>query len=708
MNKKLLLGLLCFFLATAFTATQSLATIERVYNVSFSLPSNLVDNGDVYTANDRFYLFYGETGNHCRFAIIDYTDGDIVHSNSAGGAVGYGCLARGLSVSGDRAVYCYLDDLGGGTPDKNYVVVKDISNEGAVSTTASWSQSVDSGGGISNCEIVASYSNYVDVALSNIGLYGGWRKIYHMYDNGTIKSDWANDTHYSQGSFYDAYRDVYAVSDDFYNISDVNNWTLLDTLTSGAVEAFNNQYYYPYYVTNEGRLVDATDYNSVVLYTLGISYMPVAFSNVAQVVGFNTTSGEFLVVDYEVPGTPVAVQTGVEINNWPGTLTNAEHYAHTTNYIFVFDENTQTLTTWDYDTSLYNYEVALRFLDEETGQLINDRTVSLQLINDAESRLYSTSNGTLTMFDVPAGESILRYSATGYAQRFYQIEMIPPTTDYQYNLTLLNLTSGANVTIHVIDTLGNDLEGYTVLIQKYNVNTNSYVTHEILDTNYAGLVHSYMVLYTEYYRFIVKDGDDTVLTSTPAYMYGDEVTLTVTLNQVIEIIEDLQDLDDAEISLTYTNATSTFAFTWTSPSSAIAQGCLELTKWDSNGVRSLNDTTCSAVNAGTINMIITDKNNTRYLATGRAHLINGLVKTDSLSVDFRTTYTNLGLFGLFITLVFTLFLVGLAGSNAEGVILAGIGGVILMGAIGFIYYNWTSIIGIIIIGVVIIYKMQKV
>jgi len=121
----------------------------------------------------------------------------------------------------------------------------------------------------------------------------------------------------------------------------------------------------------------------------------------------------------------------------------------------------------------------------------------------------------------------IRYEAINYKYKNLYFSLVDGT---YHELTLyMPMNTTQNVTINVIDTLNNVIEGATVKVLKYFVTTNSYSQISSQETNFEGKIVESLEIGSEFYQFIIEYDGDTVLTSEPSYIYTTAITLYVDL-----------------------------------------------------------------------------------------------------------------------------------------------------------------------------------
>jgi len=282
---------------------------------------------------------------------------------------------------------------------------------------------------------------------------------------------------------------------------------------------------------------------------------------------------------------PASGSLNITINTWTNSYDD-------TIYDTSFTAKT-TATSWTYKKE---YSLDIRFINEETKNLIDDRTITANFISDELSFNRTTTNGIINLTSLTNQEYIIQYTANEYNPRSY-ILTVDDDTNAIINLSLLNTTQATNVSIIVYNELGDRVEGAKVKVLKYYVSTNSFELVEIAKTNFQGETSASLELENSYYKFIIEYLGVTVYSSGSTLIYADNLNFyidTSTYNP--ELMFDLFKLTG---SIDYDNSTQRVSFTWNDEQNTATQGCIKSYKWV-YGVRSYFNTTCASTAAGTI------------------------------------------------------------------------------------------------------------
>lgn len=317
--------------------------------------------------------------------------------------------------------------------------------------------------------------------------------------------------------------------------------------------------------------------------------------------------------------------------------------------------------TVDSAVEAYNFSTSLTrtlyvtFLDEETEYIINYTTIFLEMIGNNQSANLTTTNGTIFVTILTAGNYTLRYGANGYATRLYKVS-IDDSVSQNLNLTLLNSSSATTVTVYVYDEIGSPVEGAVVKVLRYNIVDNAFEINQIVTTNFEGRNEISVEANNEYYKFIIEYNNNVVYTSTPTYIFG------TTLSFHISILEsgftNLFNQQGISGNITYNNVTKIATFTFNDIDNIASQGCLYAYEIRQTA-QVLNDSSCTASSSGTVFLTIN--------STNRYFILKGIVTKDLQSYTIATYYLNqediipssgklVGLFVLFMLLSLSAFI----------------------------------------------------
>lgn len=202
-----------------------------------------------------------------------------------------------------------------------------------------------------------------------------------------------------------------------------------------------------------------------------------------------------------------------------------------------------------------------------------------------------------------------------------------------------------------------------------------------------------------FYKFTGESSDESFETN---YFKITQETHTFQLSEG-GLLEGVVLANSEPYTLEFLSPTNTFRLTWDDSTNNIIQGCLEIKKYSSAGETTVTDTCNSGASGSTVYMV-TDTSQTSYVAKARLTTTDDTI-TDTLTHNYKNSYLTWGLMGVFLTLIVFLFAINMA-STTEGVVVNGSLAIVFMGLIGIFAFEWTAIVGILILAGVIIYKSR--
>lgn len=403
---------------------------------------------------------------------------------------------------------------------------------------------------------------------------------------------------------------------------------------------------------------------------------------------------------------------------YEAVITNATFGTET--FTFTVDNTTNQVSFYFFDMdncSTYS-QVTLNFTlwEDNTSNLVNG---TLNLWFNVTSNFYtgykefnfSFSGGNHYKICIP-NDTVASWTADAQAE-YSHLPNYAEKNYYLVNYSLSNTSSDISlylsqattqVKLSVVDYNDDAISDVYIRVLTYDVGTNSYTTTEIVKTDTEGDAYAQMTLNTAWYAFILELDEVVLLQTLPTKITGDRIFRVDLTTDYFSNYDVAQGITH---SLTYTNATTSFSFTWSEPSGSMQQGCLKLTRRTINGETVLN-TSCVTSTAATILMSIPETVGTNtYVADSYAVIDGQNFALDSLSVGFNETYRTFGASGIFLSmlLILTLVLVGLWHPAAAIVLM--IIGVVATNIMNLFYLNWTYLIAFVILGGLAVYRTGR-
>jgi hypothetical protein len=361
-------------------------------------------------------------------------------------------------------------------------------------------------------------------------------------------------------------------------------------------------------------------------------------------------------------------------------------------------------------TNLYNFSLYtlntfnMTFRNETSNQLLTGVNITVQLISDNYANNYTTSTGQLEVTLLTPDDYEITYWREQSVPREYYTTLSPQSYNF---LTLYVLDSDvSNIYLPVLVDQGlRPIGDATVTLLRYYIDCNCYRTVEMAKTDTNGQAVLRVVPNTIAYKLLFRSGSTTISTDPTKFT---SQTNGYTMNLISNPLTSIIGIDSVSRSLTFNNATLTYTYTWSDTSNLVSSGCLEVTKFHKGTQTSVADS-CSNGASGSIIYTLTDTNNTQYTATGSVNT-NTEFSTyyDTLPVSFRTTgIAAFGIAGLLLGLFIMLVLISMgAETGTDTIIIMSIVGMLGLTAFGVISGTWFSLVPIIALGVIVMYKTR--
>ena len=308
----------------------------------------------------------------------------------------------------------------------------------------------------------------------------------------------------------------------------------------------------------------------------------------------------------------------------------------------------------------------------------------------------------------------MEYSATGYAQRYYNFEGVEFTnTTIEIGLYLLNTTASTSFIVAVLDSNYQPLAGAEVYMQKYKVDDGTWVTVEIATTDDSGETVNHIYTEDSIYRFKIYDDGTLVHTTTGSVIAcpSTPCTVTITLTETLENPQEIfLDLDDLETSLTYSSGTEVITYTYSDTSGNFSLARLYVIR-SHPGIPDITYT-CNETSASSTAVLtcdLTNKNNGTYIATG---FITRLLEVERM-VERKAILKIIDIVGIIVLegVLWSMFL--LIGILMLGVyrpsagILFGMVGIFLMSLLQLMQISVTAIVALVGIGIILLVEARK-
>lgn len=272
-----------------------------------------------------------------------------------------------------------------------------------------------------------------------------------------------------------------------------------------------------------------------------------------------------------------------------------------------------------------------------TVYIKNELTLSLisQLVNlefipqtANESKNYTTSTGVKYISDLSPGEYVIRYSSVNYSNAFYYFTLVNGTNE-QFTVYMLPDTQTDNVTAYVYDEVANPVSDAIIHVQRYDLNTNSYITVEIVKTNFEGRAIIHVTKNTEFYKFLIYYNGNLELNTDASYIYDDTIAFQIYIGD--QFASDFFEAYGVDYTLYFNPATQNAVFVYADPNNAITNGTLKLFNATSGALVNISSV---ASTSGTILLFARNTSSANYEARAYVKLNGKEYYLTSLSIEY--------------------------------------------------------------------------
>jgi len=371
------------------------------------------------------------------------------------------------------------------------------------------------------------------------------------------------------------------------------------------------------------------------------------------------------------------------------------------NMTYSFNMSNQTSLT---SFTLQNSESSslnITFKDSETKTVVDYTNVSLEFIGSGFSNNYSTETGNIEITSISNDNYTLRYQSPIYPEKFYFYELIG---NQDLTLFMTNISNSENVTVTVYDQVGEPVEGAFLKALRYDLTSNSYLLDESALTSFEGKVNFDLILYDEYYKFIVEFPVGTVIKETR----GDYLTstdLVINVNTADPVFGDFFDINGVNTRIRFLNSSDSFEFFYSDSNGFVEMGCLYVYTQNSLNGSLLYNSSCQSSSSATIFVGIENVNGSVYKA--EAWLWDGedFYFAGSLWKNYIASniFGNIGSF-LTILLLITFIFIGRVSLSISVILFSS--GILFAKMIRILTISWEWVIGILIFGFIIIYLLS--
>lgn len=463
-------------------------------------------------------------------------------------------------------------------------------------------------------------------------------------------------------------------------------------------------------------------------YTANLSYNSSAFSVITALLNFNgstyagTNTGSVDSAIFSANAIMPNVATATNLTAyWTVSLTDVSgtiDYNLTSNNVTVSIINL-SLCDSPLTVPFWNFTI----LNESNSAEINSTfeatfTVKASGSTTENEFSYSDTAGTSSQFDFCMSPSdsnftvgtAIKLTKDGYVDKFYNFEEIALTnTTREDNLYMLTTGDSTSFIVHVVDVSGTDFEEVEVRVQRYYPGSGLWITTEILTTNNAGEAVGHLLSEDADYRFRVYQDGISIHNSSDTKITCATAPCTVTLVIPISIASGFEELESLTTSLSYSETTNVFTYTYSDTSSSFTNARLHVYKvvpTNATIISPCNETKTDAT--GVITCDLTGQVNGTYRAAG--YITRGTTETLVQRRDGvlgTNIYNSIGLDGVLWSIFIFIAIVMLGISRPSLAIIFGTVGIVFLGLTGIINIGALSIVAISAIAIILLVGIGK-
>lgn len=441
---------------------------------------------------------------------------------------------------------------------------------------------------------------------------------------------------------------------------------------------------------------------------------------------YNTTNITFVVRnalnDEDVSAYNVTINGNSYVNNGSQKMliTNVSTLSSSTvTYSIVAEDYIgKTITSYEHfgdviEVLLYpSSSISVTFIDEVSASVVN--TTFFNIISDTFSSNYSTTNGTRYISDIPPGSYEIRYgidypngtSSPYFARSSFFTIPLSDDDDSELDLYMLLKTMGSIFARTVIDQDGIPIENGTLLLQKYDIPTSSWITVEESNIANNGEAVFSAIANTQPYKFVVvQHGSNIIYVGTTIYLI--DATGTITINTVGGLLDNLIRYRDASGVIDYLNASGTFRLTFVTTGAHTYLYCLNVTR--SYNRSSAVTSSCTESQTGSLFVVINTSTPGVYVGRGYVTINGTLYAFNPYEVFIGSEIFDIEENGGFYLLAFFFILLCAAISFIPNALPFGMGLAVLgllfmsIGFFGVLSLSTVTLMGLLFIGGILMY-----
>lgn len=354
----------------------------------------------------------------------------------------------------------------------------------------------------------------------------------------------------------------------------------------------------------------------------------------------NTTSANFRIYFTPIFYKDININSTCNITYWNNISLKwtSDHYTGTrvycslnaVDYTLIY---TDAINNDLYETEMYwniTYNIGIDNCSNSFGISTNATTLNVSILDannistsaafksttvyaDTYYSFNSNSLSNISYCIYPSGQSIPTYTQFLYNDSVnqYSYFLFTNFSNVTQKLYLYTQIGTSQVLFTVTDLDDNKLYLYTIHILKYNVGTGTYTTTEILQTDSNGHAIGNIVLNNAYYNLLIYDANNNLVKTYSAIIFP-TTSFSIVVGAADAYFTQLGESMGLLYTMTFTNETNNFVFTWSDPTGKMHYACLKVTNTTYLGTSTMSDT-CALSTSGTIVYNIVPQNETTYV-----------------------------------------------------------------------------------------------
>lgn len=342
----------------------------------------------------------------------------------------------------------------------------------------------------------------------------------------------------------------------------------------------------------------------------------------------------------------------------------------------------------------------LFFYKEENGELIDDRNVTVKVINLANtSKEVVTDTGSAFISGFAPGDYEIIFNASGYMHNQY-FTTITSSSTQTIDLYLVNNATGSLIVFNWADEKGRPITNAIMQrLRLVRISDNAYIVTGMSRTDDNGETSMNLEPNTVFYRFRLQDENGNIVYSgNSQQIFSNLVFFRVEL--IPDTFQSYSLVHGGKVTslpIDWDNTTHIVSFTYSDTTGTTVRGCIrviERTIFNENIYENCVNSSSATVQ---LNMSAHINNKSQYIAQG--YIDTGTLYSQPtlqmMSISFGKNYQIFGNSGLFIAYLFiaSMFLIGSTVSFSISVVFTVLS-LLVTQMIGVSFFGWTLIVGI--------------